>query len=203
MPPGLLALDPRLRAVSRLRPLSLRARPTRRELAALMLAGSGAALLTTFVDVRLGIPGHHIVLVMFPLALGVALVPRHLAGAIMSGSAATTAAGLAVAGVHLPGVGALTGLFLAGPLLDLALRRGGDGWRLYASFVAAGAFANVCAFLVRGTAKYLGFGGPAGGRGFAQWLPIATWTYALAGVLAGLLSAAAWFHLRARSDRGR
>ena len=195
---GLLALDPSLSATSRLGPLSGRATARGREVAALLVTGAAAGLLTTFVDFRLGLPGHHILFVVFPLALGFALVPRRTAGTVMGASAVATVAGLGAAGAHLPGPGALAGIALVGPLLDLALRWGGAGWRLYGAFVVAGAATNVLAFLVRATTKYVGMGGTGGGRSFATWLPVAVWTYALAGVLAGLLSAAAWFHFRSR-----
>jgi len=197
MPSAPLSLDLRLQRVSRLTPLSARPEAAaNHKLAALVLSGVAAAVLTTFVDFKLGIPGHHIAYVIFPLALGFALVPRRLAGTIMSGSAIATVAGLGVAGAHLPGPGVLTGLLLTGPLLDLALRWGGEGWRLYGAFVAAGALANTGAFLARGIAKYFGLGGLGGGRAFSSWLPVATWTYLVAGMLAGLLSAVAWFRFR-------
>jgi len=68
--------------------------------------------------------------------------------------------------------------------------------------VAAGALANVGALLVRGGAKYFGIGGLGGTRPFAAWLAVATWTYVVAGMLAGLVSAAAWFHVRSRGSTG-
>jgi hypothetical protein len=166
--------------------------------AALCGLGVTAALLTTFVDFSLGIPGHHIVYAMFPLALGFALSPRKRAGTLMSGSAVATVAGLGLAGTRIPGPGVVTGLLLVGPLLDLGLRWGREGPRLYAAFIAAGALANVGALIVRGAAKYFGIGG-GGSRPFATWLPVAVWTYVLAGMLAGLVSAATWFHFRSRT----
>jgi len=189
---------PALGGMSRVAPLGTGDVPRGRELAALLVAGVGAGVLTAFADLDMGIPGNHILFAMFPLALGFALVPRRRAGTVMGATGVATLAGLGAAGVHLPGPGALTGLALAGPMLDLALRWGGRGWRLHAAFIAAGAGTNLLAFLVRGTTKYFGLGGMGGGRHFASWLPVAVWTYALAGLLAGLLSAAAWFHFRAR-----
>jgi hypothetical protein len=35
----------------------------------------------------------------------------------------------------------------------------------------------------------------------SMWLSMSVWTYLLAGMLAGLISAAAWFQLRSRSER--
>jgi hypothetical protein len=202
MTAGPLSVDTALRDGSRLPPLSVQSRTERREVWTLIGVGAASALLTTFVDLDLRIPGNHILFVVFPMALGFALVPRRQAGTIMGGSAVATATALGLAGVHLPGPGALTSLVLTGPMLDLALRWSRPGWRLYAGFVLAGALTNIGAFLARGGFKYFGLGGLGGGRRFAEWLPVATWTYALAGMLAGLLSAAAWFHLRTRADRG-
>lgn len=189
---------PALRDLSRLQPLAAGLAAGGRDVAVLALVGAGAAAVQVSVDLRLGIPGHHILLAMFPLALGLALVPRRAAGTVMGAVSVLTLTLLGAAGARLPGPGALTGLVLAGPLLDVTLRRGGSGWRLYGAFVAAGAVANVAAFFVRGATKYSGWGGMGGGRALAAWLPVAVWTYAAAGILAGLLSAAVWFHFRVR-----
>jgi hypothetical protein len=198
MPLRLFAPVPALTRTSRVTPLATGAELRGRELVALLGAGTAAGALTAFADLDLRIPGHHILFAMFPIALGFALVPRRTAGTLMGAAGVTTLAGLGAAGVHLPGPGAIAGLALAGPMLDLALRWGGGGWRLYAAFLAAGAGSNALAFVARGVTKFFGFGGMGGGRNFASWLPVAVWTYALAGLLAGLLSAAAWFHFRAR-----
>ncbi|HEX6104436.1 MAG TPA: hypothetical protein VFZ26_02560 [Gemmatimonadales bacterium] len=64
-----------------------------------------------------------------------------------------TLAVLGAAGAHLPGPGALAGFALMGPLLDLALSRGGTGWRLSGAFLAAGAVTNALAFIVRATTE--------------------------------------------------
>jgi len=169
------------------------------ELIALSLTGFVAAALSSFIDLSLRMPGHHILYSVFPMAMGFALVPRRHAGLIMGTSALSATALLGFAGARVPGIGALTSLALTGPLLDIALRRGGRGWRLYAAFVLAGASSNAVAFAARALTKAMGIRGMGGGRALNAWLPQAVWTYALAGVLAGLISAAAWFHLR---DRG-
>jgi hypothetical protein len=201
---GLLALDSSLRATARVPSLATGERAGARELAALLLAGAGAAVLTTYGDVDPGIPGHHIVYAMFPFALGFALVPRRMAGSVMGAAGVGTLALLGLAGAHLPGPGALTGFVFTGPMLDAALGRGRErepartGWRLYAAFIAAGALTNALAFMARGVTKYFGLGGVGGGRHFDSWLPVAVWTYALSGIIAGLVSAAVWFHFRAQ-----
>lgn len=198
----MLALDARLRGTSRLPPLAPAEHDAGAvEIATLVLIGAIASALTNLADFHAGIPGSSIVLTIFPMALGFALVPRRMAGSVMGVSAVATATLLRLGGAHLAGVGALTSLALCGPFLDLALRRARGGPWLYAAFVLAGAGTNACAFLVRATAKWLGMRGIGGGMGrraMSAWLPQAVWTYALAGVLAGLVSAALWFHLRER-----
>jgi hypothetical protein len=197
------ALDTRLLQAARIP--ALRAGPdtgiAALEIAALLSAGLIASLLTNVLRLRLGIPGSNIVFVAFPLALGFALVPRRNAGLLMAGGALATNLVLWLAGIRLDGVGAQTSLLATGPLLDLALRRFGKGWGLYLAFVAACAVSNAAAFLVRGTTRAMGMrgAGPGGGRPFDLWWPEAVWTYALAGVIAGLISAFAWFHLRKRA----
>ncbi len=196
---GILPVDEALRATSRLPPLGAGHETVRRlELTALVLAGSAAALLTHLLRLRLGIPGSSIVFAILPLALGFALVPRRGAGAVMSGAALATTAVLGVAGVRLDGIGAVTSLTVAGPLLDLAWRWGqAGGWRLYRSFVLAGAASNAAAFVVRAAAKALELPGGSVGGSFHAWWPRAIATYAAAGLIAGLVAAAAWFRLRA------
>ena len=199
---GILSVDDDLLATSRIPALAAThadVRPV--ELAALALAGASAALLTNLLRLHLGIPGSSIIFATFPLALGFALVPRRGAGAVMASAALVTTMGLGFAGARIDGIGALTSLILTGPLLDLALRSGHrGGWRLYGAFVIAGALSNAIAFIVRGSAKALGLAGVGGGRTFGAWWPTAIATYAIAGVVAGLISALAWFHFRERRE---
>lgn len=188
------------------------------ELAVLVLAGTAAALLTNLARFRMGIPGSSIVFAVFPMALGFALVPRRGAGSVMAAGAIATTGVLWLVGVRLDGVGAQSSLLATGPLLDLALRWAERGWRLYAAFVLACAASNALAFVVRASAKLYGFGGGGRGRGgggggggglggglgggrpFDDWLPQAVWTYAAAGIVAGLVSAVVWFHFREPGD---
>lgn len=196
---GILSLDDDLLATSRLPALAgthAGVRPI--ELAVLGLAGIGAALLTNLLRLRLGIPGSSIVFATFPIALGFALVPRRGAGAVMAGAALATTMALGFAGARLDGVGALTSLILTGPLLDLALRSAHRGWRLYTAFIVAGAASNAIAFIVRASARAVGLAGSGGGRALGSWWPTAIATYASAGIVAGLISALAWFHFRDR-----
>jgi hypothetical protein len=173
------------------------------ELAVLALTGAGAAAISTLVDLNLRIPGHSILLAVFPMALGLALVPRRGAGSVMGFGAAVTTLGFGVAGVRLPGIGALTSLLLVGPFLDLALRWSGPRWQVYGAFALAGVLTNGVAFAVRAAAKLLNLPVRGVGRVFQEWWPQAVATYAAAGLVAGLVSAAAWFHHRRRDGRPR
>ncbi len=202
---GILSVDADLLATSRVPALASADGGVRSiELAVLFISGVGAALLTNVPRLHLGIPGSSIVFAIFPIALGFALVPRRGAGTVMGSAALLTTMGLRFAGGPVDGPGALTSLVLSGPLLDLALRfaRGG-GWRLYAAFVVAGALGNALAFAVRAGTKAFGMTGMGGGRPFAAWWPTAIATYTIAGVVAGLISALAWFHLRERRGPAR
>jgi hypothetical protein len=202
---GLLAFDASLYEAGRIPAIAGPDERTvrRAELATLMLMGACAAILTHVVRFRLGIPGSNIVFVAFPVALGFALVPRRGAGTLMAGSALLTTLLLSAGGVRLDGPGAMTSLLVTGPLLDVALARTANARWLYAAFVVSCAVTNALAFVVRAVVKVgasgggrgAGMGG-GGGRPLELWLPQAVWTYVLAGVAAGLISAAAWFHFR-------
>lgn len=185
-----LAADSRLRSIGRLGD-----DVSALEVATLVLLGVTAAVMSSYVRLGLRIPGHTIVLAVLPMALGLAVVPRQLAGTTMSVSAMLTAALLSASGVRYFGVGAMASITAVGPLLDLALARARGGWRLYLGFVLAGLAANMIAFSVRGGSKLLQVEG-LGRRLFADWLSQAAVTYVLAGAIAGLLSAACWFRMR-------
>ncbi len=170
------------------------------EVAVLLLSGVIAAAATAFVRPGLRIPGHSIVLSVFPMAFGLALTPRRFAGSIMSSGALTTAWLLRRTGAATFGVGALTSLCLTGPLLDVALIGARRGWRLYLRLILAGVVSNVLAFTSRGAAKLIGLDLP-GTRQFGEWWTQAVGTYAISGAVAGLISAAVWFQLRRRDAR--
>ena len=196
-----LPLDPHLLDASRIARAGGQLTASWLEIATLGAAGAAAALLTNLVRLRLGIPGSNIVLVAFPMALGLALVPRRGAGAVMATAALATTAALGLAGARLDGVGAQTSLLLTGPLLDLALGHARGGWQRYGAIMLSCALSNAAAFVVRGTAKLIGL--PGGGRPFDRWWPQAIATYAAAGLVAGLISAIACFHFRERTGRSR
>jgi hypothetical protein len=185
-----LAADSRVRSIGRLND-----HVSTLEVVTLVLLGVTAAVMSGYVRLGLRIPGHSIVLAVLPMAFGIAVVPRQLAGTTMSVSAMLTAALLSASGVRYFGVGAMASITAVGPLLDLALARARGGWRLYLGFVLAGLAANTVAFSVRGASKLLQVEG-LGRRLFSDWLSQAAVTYVLAGALAGLLSAACWFRMR-------
>jgi hypothetical protein len=163
------------------------------ELAFLVGCGAAASAASVYLDFRLRIPGHAILRAIFPMVLGLALVPRRGAGTVMGVSALLTGLGLrAVAPVTGFSLGALTSLTLTGPVLDLCVQRVHSGWRLYMGFAMAGLSANLVALLVRGGAKVLGFE-HLGARPLSTWLLQASITYVICGILAGLISGVIWF----------
>lgn len=168
------------------------------ELLALTLIGAGVAVLSAALpDFHLRIPGHAILRSVFPLALGMAFVPRRLGGTIMGTTALATALVMRACGTGV-GPGALTSLAMTGPLLDLVVVRATRNWHVYVGFLVAGLGSNLAALLVRGGLKTLTLGGAGGSRPAADWWSQAAFTYPVCGILAGLISAAVWFQLRGR-----
>lgn len=187
-----------LTAAARVPSLARSGRISALELLALLTGGAVAAAAVGMAKLGLGIPGHSIVLAALPLACGLSLAPRRLAGSIMSAGALGTALTLSGAGVADYGSGAFVSLFLLGPMMDLALRGARSGWRVYAALVLAGTATNLTALASRAAAKLLGLD-LAGARPFDGWWLLAMGTYAASGIVAGLLGAFCWFHLRNRS----
>lgn len=164
--------------------------------------GAVAAFASACLDLGIRrVPGHAILRVVFPIALGLAMVPRRGAGTVMGGSALFTAVLLRVSGIRTEGLGfgALTSLLATGPLLDATLRRANGGWKQYARFAVAGLASNMMALLARGTAKAIGFE-EAGRRPLGEWLTQASVTYVLCGLAAGLISAVLLFYARRSAD---
>lgn len=169
----------------------------------LISAGAMAAFASTCVDLEIRrIPGHAILRVVLPIAMGLALVPRRGAGTVMGGSALLTAVLLRISGLKNDGLGmgALTSLLATGPLLDFTLRRANGGWKQYASFAAAGLASNLLALLTRGTAKAMGWEA-AGRRPLSEWLAQASVTYVACGLAAGLICGLVLFCARRTSDK--
>ena len=175
--------------------------------------GSVFAGLTELIDISLGLPGHAILLSVLPLALGLAIVPRSMAGSIMGlGALATSGVIRSFGGGG--GLGAFTSLCLLGPCLDVALLRARSGPWIYGGLALGAVAANMAAFGVQLAIKLLasgggrgggggGGGGMGGGRSLMDWLPQAIVTYPLFGLVAGLVSAAIWFRFRERPTTPR
>lgn len=193
-----LRTHPGLLGSSRLQPLARTAHVTSAaEWAALIGVGIVTAATSTLFDLHLRVPGHAILKVAFPVAAGLALVPRRGAGSIIGGSALATAISLRLAGLGGAGFGfgALTSLTVIGPILDWTLRHARSSRSVYLGFILAGLASNLLALFVRGSLKGLGLE-HAGGRPFGVWLSQAVITYTLCGIAAGLLSALVWFSAR-------
>lgn len=167
------------------------------ETVVLLLCGFVSAATVLTLEFKLKMPGHSILRAVFPMAFGLAAVPRRGAGTVMASGAILTALGFSVTGWGERGLGAMTSLFLIGPCLDLALRGSGTGRRVYGSFVAAGVVANLLAMLVQIAAKSAGWKVAGTGKSLAEWLPRAALSYPLCGALAGLISAIIWFRWNA------
>ncbi len=168
------------------------------ELLVLLLCGAAAASATGFIRLGLRIPGHAIVLAVVPMALGLAIAPRRLAGFVMSAGAFGTATAFSVAGLSSYGSGAFISLCLAGPVLDFAVTGARSSWTLYWRLPLAGLITNLLAYTSRGGSKLLGFDLGRGMRPFGSWWSQALFTYALCGAVAGLIAAICCFRLRNR-----
>lgn len=199
-----LPLHPQLHAATRLRGLTSPGDTAGlRDWLVLMFAGVTAAAASTLLDFHLRIPGHAILRAIFPMSVGLALVPRRGAGCVMGTSALVAVIGLRIGGFAGGGMslGATTSLMAVGPLLDWTLRRPHTGRRQYAGFAVAGLVANLLALSVRGAAKAFGWD-HAGAQSLAVWLPKAAVTYVVCGLLAGLLSGAILFYGPRGSETG-
>ena len=158
----------------------------------LLFLGGCAAAATTLLDLKLGIPGHSILRPVLPYVLGLALVPRTGAATTMTCGSILTLLALNSLGFQ-KGLGGTLSLTLLGPALDLALLQARPNWILYVRFALAGLFANGLAFAAQVTAKPYGLS-LGGGKDFRTWLSIATLSYPLCGLVAGLLAGLVWFH---------
>jgi hypothetical protein len=185
-----------LAAAGRIHPMArMRERISAAEIVLLIFCGAAAAAASGFIRLGLRLPGHSIVLSMVPMALGLALAPRKLAGCIMSAGALGMAAAFGLSGMTHYGSGASVSLCLMGPMMDLAVTRVRAGWRLYLGLISAGIVTNLLALASRSASKLLGLD-MAGMRPFGTWWTQAIITYSLSGAVAGLIGALCFFHLR-------
>jgi hypothetical protein len=174
------------------------------EILFLVLMGVLAAALTTFVHLRMRIPGHAILLSVVPMTFGLAAAPRRGAGLLMGFTAVLSATAFdpQILTILREGggggrLGAMTSLGLTGILLNLAASRASCGKRLYFGFACAGLASNLAAFAVKGSQKFAGL--DMGSRPLAEWIPVAPVSYVVCGLLAGLISAGLFFQF---SERG-
>ncbi len=175
---------------------------TYRDWMILIAAGIGAACASVFLDLRIQrVPGHAILRVVFPMAVGLALVPRKGAGCVMGATGFVTGLSLYLAGFKGEGigVGALASLTATGPILDWTLRRSKGGWWQYVLFGLAGLASNTLAFVVRASAKAMGWE-MAGRRPLGEWIMQASVTYLLCGLAAGLISGIILFYGRKTTE---
>lgn len=162
----------------------------------LLMCGVTAAAAVLLLEFKWKLPGHAILRGVFPMAFGLAMVPRRGAGTVMGCGAMAAAAVILGTGAGEKGLGSLTSLFLVGPLLDLSTRWSTSGKRVYFSLISAGVLANLAALGMQIVAKSMGWSG-GGGKSLSAWLPLACATYPTFGAVAGLVSAAALFRWRA------
>jgi hypothetical protein len=186
-----------LRNASRLPQLSQSASVSATEVACLLACGALAVLLIGLLRLPLRIPGHAILRGVVPMALGLAMVPRRSAGTIMSLGAIATAVTMTGFGFGRFPAAAILSVVALGPVLDLVSSATADGWRLYARFAAAGAIANLAAFAMRTTMATVGWE-LSDSRHIATFWSLALVSFVVCGAVAGLVSAAISFRMRAR-----
>ena len=170
-----------------------------REVAFLLVLGLVAAGLTSITVSPIRLPGHAILRGTLSMILGLSLVPRRGAGTIMSvGALLGFALSLPLGGARLP-VAAACGLGFLGPALDVVTANvRATGWQLYLRFAAAGLVANLASFAVRMAAGGSGSGrGPGAGTGMG-W-PVALVSFAIFGLVAGMVCGAIWFRTKPRT----
>jgi hypothetical protein len=191
-----------LRGASRLPAISGTARVTAAEIALLFACGALAAMAIGLVHLRMGSPGHAIFRAVLPMAMGLALVPRRSSGMVMSLGAGLTSGAMSVGQVGFFPPAALLSILVLGPALDVALLGKPQGWRLYARFILAGALANLIAFSAKVALFALGWQ-MRGSRQFMEFWSAALVSFVIWGAVAGLVSAAVCFRLRADNDLRR
>jgi hypothetical protein len=164
------------------------------EIVLLVACGALSAAAVGLVHLRIGLPGHAILRATLPMALGLALVPRRSAGAIMATGAALGSAIMSASHIGFFPPAALFSILALGPVIDIALLGKPQGWGLYGRFALAGAAANLLAYVVKVSTVQLGLDA-ATGRHFTAFGWMALVSFVLCGALAGLISAAACFRL--------
>jgi len=194
-----LAIEPILLESSRFPTLSGHSGRVRgMELGCLFVMGTLAAVAAHVVQMKLLIPGHAIVRVVFPIALGLALVPRRGSGLVMGTVGLGASLMIGATRLGTPGFGATTSLVLSGILMDLVARRARVGWQLYGGLAIAGCLTNLAAFGFKAATKLGGI--DPGWSHWHTWWPRAVISYPLCGLVAGLVCAMIVFRFRGRRD---
>ena len=159
----------------------------------LVCFGILAGISVSHLKLSIGIPGHAIIKVMIPMALGLSLAPARSAGAIMGISGLITAfIGQTLTEGPGTGTGAYTSLVCTGVLMDLTLYFANKGWKLYSGLMVSGLIANLIALYVRsGFKSFL----KINIFDFNTWFQTAAFTYPICGLIAGLLCARLVFKL--------
>jgi hypothetical protein len=192
-----------LRNSSRVPVISRAAGISATELLCLLACGGLAAVAVGFLHLSFRVPGHAILRGALPMSLGLALVPRRLAGVVMSIGAGITSTAMSVGHVGIFPPTAMLSVLALGPVLDVAMLGQSKGWRLYARFVIAGAAANLLAFVLKMAGVTLAIEAVRGGGQFQGFGSMAVVSYFLCGALAGLLGAVVWFRIRVDDDLRR
>ncbi|MCC6493220.1 MAG: hypothetical protein IT424_09380 [Pirellulales bacterium] len=170
------------------------ARISAKDAAILLGAGVLAAALVAWAPLPLQVPGHAILKAAAPIILGVAAVPRPLAGTMAGAGAATMSTIVLATGVGQMQAAATTSLLAIGPAIDLAImgiRR--ERLSIYWRLAIAGLSANLLAFVVRCSTAYFALDGvrPHRLHGLGAG---ALASFAICGIGAGLLSSVVFFN---------
>jgi hypothetical protein len=109
----------------------------------LVCFGIIAGISVSNLKLSIGIPGHAIIKVMIPMALGLSLAPARSAGSIMGISGLITAfIGQTLTEGPGTGTGAYTSLVCTGVLMDFTLYFANTGWKLYTGLMVSGLIAK-------------------------------------------------------------
>lgn len=168
-----------------------------------LLVGFGilAGIAVSQIKLSFGIPGHSIVKIMIPMAIGLSLAPVRSAGAIMGISGLVTALiSQILTNSTGTGTGAYTSLVCTGVLMDLTLYFANTGWKLYSGLMVSGLIANMVALYVRSGFKSFF---KINIIDFNTWYQTAAFTYPICGLLAGLLCALVVFKFRMPPNNNR
>jgi hypothetical protein len=152
----------------------------------LILVGAGvvSACAIAFLQTPLRIPGHAIFKAGLPIAGGIALVSRPLAGTVASASGMFTAAIFMLVGIGHLSAAAMVPLIAFGPAADLARKNANDRWSILLRLGLAGLGVNLLAFSVRWSGAFFQ-NDLLHSLSFRQFIATALVSFALCGLGAG------------------